>query len=639
MLKTPSLDKIKITDIFISRYRDMIPEKVLPYQWEVLNDHVEKAEKSWCVSNFRVAAKGLGERRGEIFQDSDLYKWLECVAYSLQTKPDKSLEALAEEAIGLIEAAQCEDGYINTYYTLNAPEKRWTNLQEGHELYCAGHLFEAAAAYYEATGNDRLLKTACRFADYIDTVFGTEEGKKRGYPGHQEIELALVKLFRATGNRKYINLAKYFIDERGAKPNYFDSELDNPLFECVYPNFPYMSDPADRKYSQSHMPPAQQTEAVGHAVRAVYMYSAMADLAGEFGDTELLTACKRIFDSIANKKMYITGGIGSAEHGERFTSPYDLPGDYGYMETCASIGLMMFSQRMFKVEPDAKYIDVLERALYNRALAGISLSGTEFLYVSPVSLNPGFVKANPNLAHIKPTRQKWFNVACCPTNIARTLAGIGHYIYAYDENTVYLNLYIANEASFGLKDGTAHIAVDTQYPFGGRVSVKLDGNLTAALRIPQNCTLNSVSLNGTPLENPEIQNGYLYISGNFSASSVEFNFGMPALKIRANPRVSSCSGKAALMKGPIVYCIEETDNGENLSALATGDCEITASPAPERLPKETDSLRILGTREEIGNELYSPKPPKTSRAEILAVPYCLWGNRGEGEMQVYIREK
>ncbi len=640
--KSPPLWDISFADSFVSQCRALIQERTIPYLWEVINDRVDGIKKSYCVHNFKVAA-GLkeGVHQGKLFQDCDIYKWLEGAAYSLQTKPDEHLEALMDEAIDYIVKAQCPDGYINTYYTLVCPEKRWTNLQECHELYCAGHLFEAAVANYEATGKDRLLRAACLFADYIDSVFGCGEGQIRGYPGHQEIELALIKLYRATGCERYLKLAKYFIDERGRAPNYFDLERAHPYFAQMFPELT-LTDPT---YFQTHLPPVMQTDAVGHAVRAVYMYSAMADLAEEYDDEALLETCRTLFDSIAQKRMYITGGIGSAENGERFTGDYDLPGDYGYMETCASVGLMMFASRMARIERDARYIDVLERAFYNAVLAGISLGGDRFFYVNPLSVNPEIAKHNTNLSHVKPERQRWFDVPCCPTNIARTLASLGQYLYTLDGDTLFVNLYTANSASFSLDSGRACISVQTEYPFGGAVSLVLSGSFKLALRLPDGCQLTSLTVDGNPvrIESGRISKGYLYLRRDWSQTVVALNFDMPVLKMRPHPRVSAGAGCLALMKGPIVYAVEQIDNGENLSALSVEDqARVCVQPAPAGLPGQADSLILDGWRDcEDGLDgiLYTSRRISATPVRIRAVPYCLWANRGVGEMRVFIRER
>ena len=359
MKQSMPLSAIRINDHYWDRYIKLIPEKVIPYQWEVLNDRQSDAPPSYCLKNFRIAAgEETGKQKGMVFQDSDAAKWLEAVAYSLACNPDPELEKTADEVIALIGRAQEKDGYLNTFFTLNHPEAKWKNLTEGHELYCAGHLIEAASAYYETTGKKALLDIACRFADLIDDTFGFEEEKMHGYPGHPEIELALVRLFRATGISRYLDLAKYFIDVRGGKPNYFIEERKNPDYLPVFGGL-YGIDPS---YFQSHLPVRQQDTAEGHSVRALYLYCAMADIADEFNDNKLLESCRILWKNIVQKRMYVTGSVGSSGHLERFTVDYDLPNDSNYSETCASIALAMFGMRMAKATGDASYFDTV--ALY-----------------------------------------------------------------------------------------------------------------------------------------------------------------------------------------------------------------------------------------------------------------------------------
>ncbi|WP_338044359.1 glycoside hydrolase family 127 protein [Paenibacillus pinistramenti] len=409
---------IHIQDEFWSEYVRLVREVMVPYQWEALNDNVEGAEPSHAIANFRIAG-GLeqGEFYGMVFQDSDVAKWLEAVAYLLETRPDPQLEEVADSVIDIVVKAQREDGYINTYFTLKEPGHEWTNLAECHELYCAGHMIEAATAYYRATGKRKLLDAVCRFADYMDKVFGTEPGKLHGYDGHQEIELALVKLFQATGEEKYLQLSRYFLDQRGAKPHFFEEEWEN-RGRTVH--FPQLSMAHDHLYNQSHLPVREQHQAEGHAVRLVYMCTAMADIAAETGDIEMLAACDRLWNSIVNRRMYITGGIGSMEQGESFTADYDLPGDLAYAETCASVGLIFFARRMRKLRRSSTYADIIERALYNTVISGMSLDGTKFFYVNPLEVYPDVIGKNKNYDHVKPERQGWFT--CLPAPAVRRMS-------------------------------------------------------------------------------------------------------------------------------------------------------------------------------------------------------------------------
>ena len=374
----------QIDDPFWSRKRETVRTQMIPYQWRALNDQVEGAAPSHCIKNFKIAA-GLeeGKFEGRVFQDSDVAKWLEAVGYALSWHKDEELERTADEAIDIIAAAQQPDGYLDTYYIINGLDKRWTNLMNNHELYCAGHMIEAGIAYYEGTGKRKLLDVVIRLADCIDRTFGPEEGKLHAYPGHEIIEMALVRLYHLTKEEKYLNLAKYFIDERGQEPLYFKEEREK------YGNTYYWEDSLfQEQYFQAGKPVREQKEAEGHAVRAVYLYSGMASAAKETGDMSLWEACTRLWENVARRQMYITGAIGSSDYGEAFTFDYDLPNDTAYGETCASIGLIFWARRMLEVEPKSEYADVMEQALFNTCLSGMSLDGRKFFYVNPLEVNP-----------------------------------------------------------------------------------------------------------------------------------------------------------------------------------------------------------------------------------------------------------
>ena len=388
------LHQLKINDPFLGQYQRLVRDVVIPYQWDALNDRVAEAEPSHAIANFRIAA-GLeqGEFYGMVFQDSDVAKWLEAVAWSLCQKPDAELEKTADEVIELVAAAQCEDGYLNTYFTVKAPAERWTNLAECHELYCAGHLIEAAVAYYEATGKAKLLEIVERYADHIDRVFGPADYQIHGYPGHQEIELALVKLYRLTGKQNYLELAAYFLNERGKQPYFFEEEARKQgrdpedggpkgiLGKSFLSQGPYA-------LFQAHLPVREQVTAEGHAVRLAYMGGSMADVAAETGDKSLWQACVRLWDNVTSKRMYITGGIGSQDGCERFNFDYHLPNEESYHETCASVAMVMWGFRMLQVSPDRRYGDVMERALYNGVLSGVSLSVDRFFYANHLASHP-----------------------------------------------------------------------------------------------------------------------------------------------------------------------------------------------------------------------------------------------------------
>lgn len=641
-LKSLPLSRIKIEDSFWSKYINLITEKVIPYQWEILNNRIEGAAPSNCISNFQIAAgEKSGSFGGMVFQDTDIAKWLEAVAYSLAIKPDKNLEKIADEVIELIGRAQGEDGYINTYFTIVAPEERWQNLMEGHELYTAGHLLEAAVAYFESTGKDRFLKIMCHFCDYISTMFGREENKLRGYPGHPEIELALVKLYRVTNDNKYLELARYFIDERGTEPYYFDIQRRKLGDKYIFPEFKHF----DRKYLQSHERPVEQRTAEGHAVRATYMYSAMADLAYEYKDQSLMKACESIYNNIINRKMYITGSIGSAEFGERFTGDYDLPNDTNYSETCATIGLAMFANRMLQITGEAKYADTVERALYNTLLSGISLKGTEFFYVNPLEVWPAACHFNPAKKHVKTIRQKWFGVACCPPNIARTIASLGNYIYSYGTDTLCINQFISSEVKFVAHGTEVALSQATGYPFDDMITLKVNADKEVEccikIRRPEWCTKMQLLIDGESIQDYSIIDGYITVKRKWKTNTINLKLNMQPKFISANPKVRADIGKVAILKGPMVYCLEQIDNGENLAAIQVDTNAKLNEVYDENLLGGTTVITCEARKiaDDWDDVLYKPAAVKTEPITIKAVPYCLWNNRGEGEMLVWIRAR
>jgi len=640
-LRSLPLKQITIDDSFWNKYTKLVPEVIIPYQWDILNDKVEDAEPSHCINNFEIAAKlKEGEFQGAVFQDTDVAKWLEAVAFSLASRPDPELEKSADEVIKLIGKAQAEDGYLNTYFTIKEPALRFTNLKEGHELYTAGHLIEAAVAYYKTTGKDEFLKIMMRFADLICSVF-SEENNSKGYPGHQEIELALIKLYEVTGTKKYMELAKAFIERRGKAPNYFLEEEKTPLYKNIFPELQdYLP-----IYSQSHIPAREQTTAEGHAVRAVYMYCAMADLAYEYGDQELFQVCEKLWDNIVSRRMYITGGIGSSGLLERFTTDYDLPNNSNYAETCASIGLALFGRRMAQITHDGRYMDIVETALYNTVLSGIAMDGKSFFYVNPLEVWPDNCMPRTSKEHVKPVRQKWFGVACCPPNIARTLASLGEYAYFTSEDSLWVNLFISGTVKANIKGKEISVDVQTEFPHKGRVQLSIGGGseltFTLAVRIPGYVREYSASLDKAEIKDAECQNGYLYIEVS-GQSLLELEFSLPVRFLHANPLVREDSGKVAIQKGPLIYCLEEADNGGNLPAVYID----TKKPIKEEYIPEllggTTVLTVYGKKLSDSNwkekELYKESELIWEDKEFKAVPYCYWCNRKPGEMLVWIKE-
>lgn len=639
-LHSINLQKINIKDAFWSKHVKLVKDVIIPYQWKAMNDLIPDAEPSHCLENFAIAAgRKEGEFYGAVFQDTDIAKWLEAVGFTLAAYDDPQLEKTADEVIGLIAEAQQEDGYLDTYFIIKEPDKRWHNLCEGHELYTAGHMMEAAVAYYQGTGKRKFLDVVQKLADLICDVFGTEEGKIHGYPGHQEVELGLIKLYYVTGERKYLEQAKYFIDARGQGENYFLQEMARPGYQQIFPEFVNYQP----EYSQSDKPVREQDVAEGHAVRAVYMYSAMADLAYEYQDKELMEACERLWNNIVQKQMYITGGIGASGIMERFTVDYDLPNDYNYSESCASIGLAMFGIRMANITRDASYIDVVERALYNTVLAGIALDGKSFFYVNPLEVWPDSCLERTSKEHVKPVRQKWFGVACCPPNIARTLASVGQYIYSVGENELYVNLFISNETEIELKAGKVNVTIETRFPFENQVHVKIENvaaeGMILALRIPDYAKAYQVYVNEV-LTNYKVEKGYALIPAE-KDSDIKVDFEAPARFVRANPNVRADCGKAALVKGPLVYCLEEIDNGKNLSALYINTTQTIEEIKSDLFGGITE-LAVPGKRmkETAWNEeeLYGEHPVVLSDTILKAVPYAYWNNRGIGEMTVWLKE-
>lgn len=644
-MRANSLDlkKVSIHDSFWSKHVDLVRNAIIPYQWEAMNDRIPDAESSHCLENFKIAAgRAKGDFYGAVFQDTDVAKWLEAVGFSLACYPDEVLEKTADEVIDLIADAQCEDGYINTYFTIKEPDKRWTDLCEGHELYTAGHLMEAAVAYYEGTGKSKFLDCMCKFADLICDTFGTEEGKIHGYPGHEEVEIGLIKLARVTGNKKYMDQAKYFVDARGVGENYFMKEMSRPDYKMIFPEFADYT-PA---YSQSHKPVREQTTAEGHAVRAVYLYCAMADLAEAYQDEGLLKACKTLWNNIAEKRMYLTGGIGSSGHLERFTVDYDLPNEYNYSESCASIGLALFGLRMAQITGESQYMDVAERALYNTVLAGIALDGKSFFYVNPLEVWPPACMEGTAKKHVKPIRQKWFGVACCPPNIARTLASLGQYVYSQrpEKRELYVNLFVSNETELDWNEDKISVKLQTEFPWVNTYSLEVKnvpaGGMNLMLRVPDYAQDYQVKADGKLYEeNKEPEKGYRRVHVE-KDTKIEVSFAAPAKFVYANPQVRADSGKAAIVRGPLVYCLEEIDNFQNLPAIFV-DTDAPLREEKSDLFGGIITVKAKGKKiveSSVSDSLYSGQKPQLEDAELTAIPYPYWNNRGEGEMLVWMKE-
>ncbi len=625
---------IKIKDDFWSKIQNLIIEEAIPYQEKVLNDEIPGIEKSHAIANYRIAA-GLeeGEFYGMVFQDSDVAKWLEGVAYSLSVTENKELERRADEVIDIIAQAQEEDGYLDTYFLLKEPDHKWQNLQECHELYCAGHLMEAAVAYYNETGKTRLLEVVKRLADHIDARFGQD--KEHGIPGHQEIEVGLLRLYNATGIEKYRNLASYFIEERGQNPDYFREEREKRGW------IHFDMDPEDREYSQCHAPVREQNEAVGHSVRAVYMYMAMADLAMEMQDESLYEACRRLWDNIVNKRMYITGGIGSTSEGEAFTLDYDLPNDSIYAETCASIAMVMFAKRMLDIEADGQYSDIMERELYNGILSGLQLDGKGFFYVNPLEVVKGVSGEQFGYKHVLPRRPRWYACACCPPNVVRLVTSLGTYAWSEKEDAIYSHIYLGQNVSLNKAD----IQVESRYPWKGdvcyTVSPKTKDKFTIAIHIPKHAQNLIVTLNGTTVDiEGKMIKGYLYLQREWAeGDKIHIQFDMKTRRVYANPKVRANAGCVAFMRGPVVYCFEQADQKELLQTYRIpSDANMREYLCDSGELEGMMLLEIEGYRLKEQEDLYSEEQAERENVRMTAIPYFAWGNREEGDMRVWMVE-
>jgi uncharacterized protein len=619
-----SVTDVKLNDPLWSKQFDLVRNIVLPHMWEILNGRIENVEKTRCIENFKIAA-GLSrdEYYGPVFGDSDLYKWIEAASYCLAVENDPRLEYLCDQVIDLIASAQQPDGYLNTYFTVVAPCERWTNLMEGHELYCAGHLIEAAVAHHQATGKTRLLEVACRFADLIDSIFGT--GKRRGYPGHPEIELALIRLYEATHEEKYLSLAGYFINERGAGENIFEQERRKEGHSYIFPEMAHFK--AD--YFQSHLPVREQQRAAGHAVRAMYLYSGMADFARLTNDPALIEACERLYENTVSRQMYITGGVGSACLGERFTVDFDLPSDGAYAESCASVGLMLFSSRMWLLNPKKTYYDIWEQVLHNNVLSGLGRDGRHFFYVNPLEVVPQTVSKNPMLSHVKTQRQNWFGVACCPPNLARILTSLQGYIYAVEGD----RLYILSHIGSSFEKGGLYVKLSHE---GDEFTLTIDGRqVDVFLRLPENS-----ALVGDRFETTE--DGYFSIHHAGGREQYSYSLKPQVRVLRAHPSVSSLAGKLCLQRGPTVYCVEGSDNAVPLSGLRLPADAVFTEEEAEWIEEKLPVLRSAGYRVSDADwerKLYGSQPCVYQPQEITFIPYSHWGNRGENEMRIWLNEK
>lgn len=556
-------------------------------------DQIEN--KSGRIRNFENAALGEGEHSGIFYDDSDVYKALEGIAYSLTNNPNPALEHKADEWIDKFAAAQEDDGYINTYYSLTGLDKKWTNMDK-HEMYCAGHMIEAAIAYYKATGKRKLLDVSIKKVEHMMGLFGP--GKRHWVPGHQEIELALVKLYEVTDNSEYLDFAHWLLEQRGHGHGSKGGEGEwNP------------------HYYQDVTPVKDLSEITGHAVRAMYQFCAMADLAALKQDSDYFNALERLWDDVVNKKMYRTGGIGSSRHNEGFTEPYDLPNYEAYCETCASVGMVLWNSRMNLLTGDSKYADVVERSLYNGTLAGVSLSGDKFFYVNPLA------------SYGDHHRKEWYGTACCPSQISRFLPSVGNYIYAHDNSTVWVNLYMGNRAKIQTKAGEIVVNQETNYPWDSKILINIEeipkSKTDIRLRIPGWCDSYRVTLNGKDISDPITDKGYVTINRKWAnGDQISLNLDMPVEVIQDNPRVKENLGKRAIQRGPLVYCVEEIDNPDFQAVSVSDETKFTTSYNPNLL-NGIVSIKALHDDGDTDDS-------------IKFIPYYAWDNREAGEMKVWI---
>ena len=637
MLRELPLTAVQIQDAFWSPRLEVNRGRTL--------DHVyQELEVTGCVQNFDFASgKARGNFGGPWWADSDVYKWIEGASYILALHPNPPLEAKVDNLIAKIAAAQQKDGYLDTYVQLNLPDMKWKSLAFNHEMFCAGSLFEAAVAHNQATGKRSLLEIALRLADCLDSTFGP--GKQAGIPGHEEVELALVRLYRLTGERKYLQLAQYFIDSRGQTPSIFERQYEQlPAREVALLGHPmsvkdfyrrfFLVNPSkfDTSYSQDNLPVRQQRVAVGHAVRAMYLYSGMADLVYETGDSGLWEALESLYDSVTNHRMYVTGGIGPSERNEGFTADYDLPNEDAYQETCASAGMVFWNYRMLKLTGDARYADIMELSLYNALAAGVSLTGDTFCYVTPLASRGDF------------KRDPWFGVPCCPTTIARFLPALGRYIYNQSTDGLWVNLFIASELNTKLAGKKVTMRQSGSYPWDGKIkfTVSTEGpqDFVLRVRIPGWAARADFQVNGEAVS-PQVVNGYAEIHRAWSnGDRVELALPMDVQRLQANPQIVYDHGKYAIRRGPLIYCLEQADQKTPLQEiiLPTG-----AQLKAEFLPDLLEGITVLtgeGLRRPLDDWkgiLYQPARPATvSELPVKAVPYCVWGNRGLGKMAVWM---
>lgn len=617
-LENISFSKVTIEDAFWKPRMEKVADVTIP----VCMDQTEF--KTPRIRNFEITA-GLrkGDFEGIFYDDSDVFKALEAIAYSLKVKANPDIEKRADGWIDKIVASQQPDGYINTFYTLKEPDKKWSDMSM-HEDYNGGHLIEAGVAYFNATGKRKLLDVAIKFADHFDALFGP--GKRHWVTGHQELELALVKLYKTTGNKKYLNLADWLLSERGYK-------------HAVGYTW---TDWRDTAYAQDVLPVKQQTQITGHAVRAMYLYTGAADVAAMTGDGEYFKAMKTVWEDVVHRNMYVTGGIGSSGSNEGFSIDYDLPNEKAYCETCASVGMVFWNQRMNALSGNAQYIDVLEKVLYNSALDGLSFEGDRFFYGNPLASNG---------QHF---RKEWFGTACCPSNIARLVASLGDYVYGVSEKDIYVNLFIGSSTSMTVQQTKVDLRQVTDYPWSGKVALEVNpsnnSSFTLRIRLPGwlkgqavpgdlyqfkegNPHQVAILLNGASIPYRE-ELGYAVIEREWRrGDKISFDLPMEIKRVTARPEVKAANNRVALQRGPLVYCVEGTDNDGKAWHFVLPDNEPIKAAFVENTLGGIMTLQFNAPSVKISADGLNVS---TSKQNITAIPYFSWCNRGQTPMQVWL---
>lgn len=623
-----SRNRVTIQGGFWKKWRDLIGSVTLSHQLEEMRGegHIDALQ----LDQRTHRGRSVGDDwywGASIFWDSDLAKWLEAASAYLEQAKDDRLEQAMDDIIARFERAQAPDGYVNSHILTWRPQHRFKNLRDLHELYCAGHLIEAAVVHYEATGKQSLLSIARRFADLLVKRFGPDRDQIPGYCGHPEIELALVRLYRLTNDPSYLQLSRFFVDQRGQDPNFFDLEaaarLDAKPFRPNHPGSPYA-------YMQAHQPIRDQSKVVGHAVRAMYLFSAVVDVGLETSDPTLIQAAERIWRDVIDTKLYITGGIGSASDNEGFTRDYDLPNERAYAETCASIGLFLFAHRLLQSRLSSEFGDVMELALYNCILSGIGLDGQTFFYDNPLA------------SHGQHRRISWpWWCPCCPPNLARLVSSLSGYLISQRAENIAVHQYVTCAVTLG----DLRLAIESGLPFSGENRISLTVNQprerTLALRVPGWAGQTEISLNGAKLQ-PETSDGYLLLRRIWqTGDQIDLHFAMPIKTKFARFEVDADRGRVALMRGPLVYCLEQIDNGPELDRLIISAEEQFRPVDSKELLNGVVTLHGRAVRESPaeGRSLYADQPPKTEAVDVTAIPYYAWANRGTGEMQIWIRSR